>query len=78
MFFLTLSNATIQFVKKDLIWEFYNTVINKKEFTKMVLNKESEIFIMHIAALKALLIVIVIYSATKAQIAFPFTKKVTI
>lgn len=78
MFFLTLRNATIQFVKKDLIWEFYNTVINKKEFTKMALNKESAIFIMHIAALKALLIVIVIHSATKAQIAFLFTKKVTI
>lgn len=65
MLFLTLSNIDIKFVKKKLTWRFYIAnkalpiikqveFIEKKKFTKTALNKNFEIFVMHIAILKAL------------------------
>ena len=66
MTFFTLSNADIQFAKKELIWRSYTAVealpitkwvelINKKEFAKAALDEASETFVVHIAALEALL-----------------------
>ena len=51
--FLTFSNADIQFMEKELIWRSYTTAeallttkqvdfINKKEFAKVTLDKNSE------------------------------------
>ena len=64
MLFFTLSNENIQFAEKELTWRFYTTAealsttkrvkfINKKEFAKAALNKESETFMVHVAALEA-------------------------
>ena len=61
--FLTLGNANIQFVEKELAWRSYTSVealpitkrvelINKKEFAKTVLDEESETFVVYVAALK--------------------------
>ena len=77
--FLTLSNADIQFIEKELIWRFYTTaealpttkqveLINKKKFAKTTLDEELETFVIHIAALKALLVRITIHPSQKAQI----------
>ena len=60
--FLTLSNADVQFVEKELTWRSYTTaealpttkrveLINKKEFAKAALDKKSETFVIHMAAL---------------------------
>lgn len=64
--FLSFNNANIQFIEKKFTWKFYFTtktlsttklveLINKKEFAKIVLNKESETLIVYVIALKALL-----------------------
>ena len=66
MLFLTLSNANIQLAKKELTWRSYTAaealstikrveLINKKKFAKVALDEEFEIFVMHVAALEALL-----------------------
>lgn len=66
MSFLIFSNANIWFIKKKLTWRFYIPIkalhttkqvefINTKEFVKMMLEKESKILIMLVAAFKALL-----------------------
>ena len=79
MLFLTLRNADIWFIKKELTWRSYTAVetlpttkwvelINKKEFTKVALNKESETFIVHVAALEAPLAGMTIHPSRKAQI----------
>ena len=79
MIFLTFSNADIQFAEKELTWRSYIAaealpttkrveLINKKEFAKAALNKKSETFVMHVAALKALLVGIAIYFSQEAQI----------
>ena len=79
MFFLTFSNANIQFVKKELTWRSYTTVeallttkriklIDKKEFAKPALDEESETFVVHLAALEALLAGMAIYPSREAQI----------
>ena len=63
MLFLTLSNADIQFVEKELTWRFYTTaevlpttkrveLINKKKFAKVVLDEKSETFVVHVSSLK--------------------------
>ena len=60
--FLTLSNADVQFVKKELTWRSYTTakalqttkrveLINKKEFAKAALDEKSETFVVHVTAL---------------------------
>lgn len=74
--FLPLSNIDIGFTElKKLIWRFYTIakglsttsrieLINKKEFARVVLDKNSEIFVMYISTLKA----ITIYLSLVAQI----------
>ena len=70
--FLTFSNADIQFAKKKLIWRFYTTkealpitwrveFINKKEFARAVLDKESKTFVVYVTALEALLVEMTIH-----------------
>lgn len=66
MFFLLLSNADVNFVNLEkLIWRSYNIaevlsitskieLIDKKEFAKKALNKNSETFIIYISTLKIL------------------------
>ena len=60
--FLTLSNADVQFVEKELTWRSYTTakalpttkrveLINKKEFAKAALDEKSETFVAHVASL---------------------------
>ena len=77
--FLTLSNADIQFVGKELTWRSYTIVealpttkqvelIDKKEFSKAALDEESETFVVHVAALEAPLAGMVIYPSRAAQI----------
>ena len=77
--FLTLSNADIQFAAKELTWRSYTAaealpttkrveLIDKKEFAKAALDEESETFVMHVAALEALLAGIAIPLSRKAQI----------
>lgn len=62
--FLTFSNADIQFAEKEFTWRFYIVaealpttkqveLINKKESAKVALDEESEIFMVHVAALQA-------------------------
>lgn len=61
---LSFSNADINFDTKNLAWRSYTTekalpttsrikLINKKEYAKAALDKNSEIFVVHIAALVA-------------------------
>lgn len=67
MFFLIFSNADIKFLKNKLILKFYITVeilpsikqvelINEKKFVKVVLDKNSKIFVMQIVTLESLLL----------------------
>ena len=60
--FLTLSNADVQFVEKELTWRSYTTtealpttkqveLIDKKEFAKAALDENSETFVVHVASL---------------------------
>ena len=62
--FLTLSNADVQFVEKELTWRSYTTVealptikrvelINKKEFAIAVLDENSKTFVVHVASLSS-------------------------
>lgn len=59
MSFLILSNANIEFVKKELIYKFYTIaealppikcveLIKKKKFTKIALDENSEAFVIYI------------------------------
>ena len=59
--FLTLSNADVQFVEKELTWRSYTTaevlpttkrveLINKKEFAKVALDEKSETFVVYVAS----------------------------
>ena len=83
MFSFTCSNADIQFAKKELIWRFYTAtkalpaiqkveLINKRQFAKAALDQESEILVIHIAALGALLLEMIIYFSQKTQISMLF------
>ena len=62
MFFLTLNKADIRFVEWELVWRIYAAaevlsttrrveIIDKREFAAAALNKDDEIFVVHIAAL---------------------------
>ena len=62
IFFLTLSNANILFVEQKIIQRFYTTVKalqttkqikirNKKKFTKTILNKNMEAFVIYVISL---------------------------
>ena len=77
--FITLSNGNIQFIERELTKRFYSAadalstikrveLIDKKEFAKTVLDEESETFVVHIAALEALLAGIAIHFLQAAQI----------
>ena len=65
--FLTLSNADVQFVEKELTWRSYTTaealpttkrveLINKKEFAKAALDENSKTFVVHIVSLSSTLL----------------------
>ena len=84
MLFLTLSNADIQFVEKELTWRFYTIaealptikrvkLIDKKGFAKTVLDENSETFVVHIASLNSTLLDV--YSSRRPQISGLITKK---
>ena len=84
--FLTLSNADVQFVEKELTWRTYTTakalpttkrveLNDKKEFAKMVLDENSETFIVHVASLN---LTLGIHPDRAAQIASLLAKKVRI
>lgn len=89
IFSLTFSNENIQFDKKKFTWRSYILakvlfniqqikLINKKKFLKPALNKNSEIVVMSIAILEALLAGMLIDPNRKTQIVFLFIKKITI
>ena len=59
---LTLGNADIQFVKKELTWKTYTTkdtlsttrrveLSSKKEFGKVALDENLEAFVVHVSSL---------------------------
>ena len=81
--FLTLSNANVQFVEKELIWRSYTTIstikwvelIDKKEFAKEALDENSETFVIYVASLS---LVPWIYPDKEAQIDSFLIKKVKI
>ncbi len=66
--FLSLDNANVKFTElRKLIWRSYTTakaltttswveLINKREFAKAALDKNSETFVVYIAILKAMTI----------------------
>ena len=62
MSFLTLSNADVQFAKKELTWRTYTTkkalptirhvkIINQREFAKAVLDENVKAFEVHVSSL---------------------------
>ena len=86
MLFLTLSNADVQFIEKELIRRSYTTtkalpttkwveLINKRKFAKIALNEKSETFVVHIASLN---LVPRIHPDREAQIAFLLTEDIKI
>ena len=86
MSFLTLSNANVQFVEKELTWRSYITaealpttkrikLINKKKFAKAALDENSETFVIYVASFN---LVPRIHPDRKAKIAFLLTKEVKI
>ena len=79
MLFLIFGNANIQFAEKKLTWRSYIAtealstikwvkVIDKKEFAKTALDKKSETFMVHVAALEAPLAEMTIHFLEKVQI----------
>ena len=85
MLFLILSNVNILFIEKKLTWRSYTTTknlsttkqvkfINKKEFTKVVLDKNFKTFIVYVIFLT----VISVYPDKNAQITSLLNKKVKI
>ena len=61
MFFLTLSNTSVQFVEKEFTWRSYTTtealpttkrveLIDKKEFAKTALDGNSKTFVVLVAS----------------------------
>ncbi len=73
--FQALSNADFQFYAEELIWRSYTTaealpitsrieLIDKREFARSALNKNSNTFVIHVSALKA----VTIYPSRAAQI----------
>ena len=62
MFFLTLSNADVQFAEKELTWKTYTTketlittcwvkIIDRKKFAKVALDENIEAFVGHVSSL---------------------------
>ena len=85
--FLILSNANIQFAKKELAWRSYTSaealpttkqveIINKKEFVRAALDKNVEAFVVHVTSLS--LNLILIHPAKEAQIVSLIVKEVKI
>ena len=85
IFFLTLSNADIQYIEKKLTWKFYTIakvlpttkqveLIDKKKFAKVVLNKNFETFATYMISITPILV----HPDRKTQIASIFTKEVKI
>lgn len=83
--FFIFSNANIQFAKKKLIWRFYTIaktlptikrveLINRKKSAKAVLDKNFEIFVVHVTFLNSNKPIMSIYLAKKAQIAVLLVK----
>ena len=83
MLFLAFSNTNFQFDAEKLTWRSYTTtealfttswveIINKKEFAKTTLDKNSKTFIVHITALEVL-IVISIHLSRAFQVQDNFT-----
>lgn len=67
MLFLTLNNTNFQFDAKKFIWRSYTAIetlstisrielIIKRKFAKVVLDKNLEIFVVHVLALEAMTI----------------------
>ena len=86
IFFLTFSNANVQFIEIELIWRSYTIaenlpitkrvkLISKKKFAKPALDENSKTFVIHVTFFN---LVLVIYLDKKAQIASFFIKKVKI
>ena len=86
MLFFTLGNFDIQFAEKKLIWKTYTTkeallitrqveIIDQKEFARVVLNKNIEVFVVHVSSLGSK---ITIHLAKEAQLALLLAKKVTV
>ena len=84
--FLTLSNADVQFVEKELTWRSYTTaealpttkwveLINKKKFAKVALDEKSETFVIYVASLN---LTPGIHPDRAAQIASLLTEEVKI
>ena len=84
--FLNLSNANIQFAEKELTCRSYTTkevlsttrwveLIDKKKFTKATLDKNVEVFVVHVAFLISKML---IHLAQEAQIALLIAKKITV
>lgn len=81
MFFLFLSNANFQFSARELIWRSYISaeilrtarqikLIDKYKFAKVALDKNSEIFIVYISALKGTQPILPIYLFWAPLLAF--------
>lgn len=75
--FLTLSNADVSFLDRELTWRTYSTarvlpitkkihIINQKEFAKALLDPDKKTFMVHIATTTS---GITIYLERKTQIA---------
>ena len=86
MLFLTLSNVSVQFAEKKLIWKTYTIkealpticrvkLTNQKEFAKVSLDKNIKAFVVHVSSLE---LRITIYLARKAQMAFLLAEKVIV
>ena len=87
MLFLTLSNADIPFVERELVWKTYSAaealpttqrveIIGKKEFVAVALNEEDETFVVHMSALN--MMDSSVHLSWQAQISLLDIKKVTI
>lgn len=88
MFFLTFSNASMQFVKRKLIWRLYILnktllttkrvqIIDQKEFAAAILDPSKKSFIVYIVFL-SLGSKISIHPTQKAQIAFLLAEKIIV
>ena len=86
MFFLTLSNADVQFAKKELILKTYTTnkalsttrrvkLIDQKKFIKAMLDEKIKVFVMYISSLGLRM---TMHLAREAQLALLLAKKVNV
>ena len=86
--FFILSNVNIQFAERKLIWKSYTAkkalpttwrikLINKKKFAKAPLDKNIEVFVVHVSFLSQES-KITIHPAQEAQIASLLAKEITV